>query len=56
VVLVRTDITEELIASIIRVTRISELELRKQQLATEALCEEILFVTLTMEALIDWTL
>jgi hypothetical protein len=47
VALVRTDVSEESIAYIIRVTKISELEL-----VTAAYCEEIL-LTLIMEAIIS---
>jgi hypothetical protein len=41
VALVRTDVSEELSASFIRITRISELGTRLLLLATDARCEEI---------------
>jgi hypothetical protein len=41
VTLVRTDVSEEPVASFIRVTKIGELEQHKLQLATDVRCEEI---------------
>jgi hypothetical protein len=49
-VLVRTDVSEELIASIIRVTRISDVRKSYQYLITEA-CSEKILVTLMIEAI-----
>jgi hypothetical protein len=46
VALVRTDVSEEPSASIIRVTRIGELRTTLASLATDARCEEILFFIL----------